>query len=121
MIGEQAFANCSSLRQVVFDPGSAVTEIQCLVFWDSGLESFTVSPSLRKIGALAFRECHGLTTFELNKDVELGWLCLWMTGVARVRRPWRVKVVRKRLGLDQKDLRTLRLPDGLEAVGDRWF
>lgn len=27
VIGKKAFANCKSLRQVVFDPGSAVTEI----------------------------------------------------------------------------------------------
>lgn len=57
VIGEEAFANCKSLRQIIFDPDSVVTKIQCKAFCRSGLESFTAPPSLRRIGALAFREC----------------------------------------------------------------
>ena len=32
VIGEEAFVNCKSLRQVIFDPGSAVEEIQYKAF-----------------------------------------------------------------------------------------
>lgn len=73
MIGEEAFANCLGLGQVVFDPDSTITEIQCKTFWNSGLESFVAPPSLRKIGDLAFAKCRELRTFELNEGIrELG-------------------------------------------------
>lgn len=63
VIGERAFSNCKNLRQVAFEPGSKVTEIQLNSFFLSGLEAFAAPPSLRKIGALAFSECHNLKTF----------------------------------------------------------
>ena len=69
VIGEEAFARCGSLRQVIFDPGSAVTEIRCKAFHSSGIESFNAPPSLRKIGAVAFRECRALKIFEPNEDI----------------------------------------------------
>ena len=73
VIGEQVFANCSSLRQVIFGPGSDVTKIQRLAFWNSGLESL----SCPRCGRLACRlQRVDLTTFELNKNMELDWLCL---------------------------------------------
>ena len=74
-------------------------EIQSQAFHCSGLESFTAPPSLRRIGALAFGGCHNLKTFELNKDIrELDGLCLLESRV-----------------------KALRLPRGLETVGDNWF
>ena len=69
VIGEEAFARCGSLRQVIFDPGSAVTEIRCKAFHSSGIESFNAPPSLRKIDAVAFRECRALKIFEPNEDI----------------------------------------------------
>ena len=120
-IGEEAFAYCIGLRQVVFDPDSTVTEIQRKAFWGAGLESFAAPPSLRKIGAQAFGECRELKTFELNEGIrELGQLCLWDTGVADVRLPPHVNMTREQLGLGQ-DPKVLRLPDGLEVVEDDRF
>ena len=122
VIGEEAFAGCEDLKQVIFDPGSVVTEIKCRAFWDSGLESFVAPPSLRRIGALAFRECHSFKTLELNDDIqELGWFCLWRTGITDLHLPSRVKMAREQLGLDQEDPTVLCLPKGLEVVGDSWF
>ena len=63
VIGEEAFSDCKNLRQVVFDSGSAVEEIQQMAFRRSGLESFTAPPSLRKIGIMTFRECCNLKRF----------------------------------------------------------
>ena len=57
------------MKQVTFDPGSAVTEIRFKAFHSSGIESFNAPPSLRKIDALAFGECRSLKTFEPNEDV----------------------------------------------------
>ena len=101
MIGEAAFSDCKNLRQAVFEPGAAVEEIQQLAFYRSGLESFVVPPSLRKIGDVAFRECRNLKTFELNADIqELGLLCLWGTGIADLRLPPHTRMTREQLGLD---------------------
>lgn len=69
MIEERAFSDCDNLKQVIFDPGSAVTEIQPNAFYRSGLESFTAPSSVRKIDALAFRECRNLKLLEVNDDI----------------------------------------------------
>lgn len=70
---------------------------------------------------MAFGECHNLETFELNEGIqELGWLCLWGTGITELRIPQQVQKTREQLGLVQ-DPKVLRLPDGLEIVGDSWF
>ena len=101
MIGEEAFSDCKDLKQIVFDPGFAVEEIQQMAFQRSGLESFTAPPSLRKIDALAFRECRDLKRLELNEDIrDLGWLCLWGTGVTDMRLPPHIQMTREQLGLD---------------------
>ena len=122
VIGEKAFYCCGSLRQVVFDPGSAVEEIQFQAFYRAGLESFTAPPSLRRVGDLAFEGCAALKDLRLHEDVrELGWLCLWKTAVANVRLPPRAKMTPEQLGVGQTDPRVLRLPDGLESVGSYWF
>lgn len=73
VIGEEAFADCIGLGQVLFDSDSTVTEIQHKAFWGAGIESFAAPASLRKIDALAFGECRELRTFELNEGIrELG-------------------------------------------------
>lgn len=93
VIGEQAFFDCKNLRQVIFDPGSAVTEIQSNAFCYSNLKSFTAPPSLRMIGDVAFRECGNLKKFELNDDIQrLGWLCLYRTGMKKLHLPLRMKM-----------------------------
>lgn len=96
VIEERAFAECAGLRQVVFEPGSAVTEIQSNAFWRSGLESFVAPPSLKKIGALAFRDCRNLKRFELNNGIqELGWFCLWGFEITDLRLPLHIRMTRK--------------------------
>ena len=88
----------------------------------SNLKSFAAPPSLRRIGGAAFSDCCRLKSLRLGDEVqELGWFCLWRTGVSRVRLPSGVRMTREQLGLYHKDPKALRLPDGLETVGDRWF
>ena len=120
-IRDGAFADCDNLKQVTFGPASTLEEIWCKAFCHSGLESFAAPRSLRRIGALAFAECCALKRLELNEDIqELGWLCLWGTGVTELELPQQVQRTREQLGLDQ-DPKVLRLPEGLEVVGDGWF
>ena len=101
VIGEAAFSDCKDLKQIVFEPGAAVAEIQCKAFRCSGLESFTAPPSLRKIDALAFQDCYNLKTFWLNEDIqEVGWLCLLRTGTETLSLPPHIRMTREQLGLD---------------------
>ena len=44
-----------------------------------------------------------------------------MTGITDINIPSRVKKTPKQLGLDQKDPKTLLLPDGLEVAEKGWF
>ena len=120
MIGERVFFKCEGLRQVVFDPGSALDEIGPMAFYRSGLESFDVPSSLRRVCVGAFAACERLADLRLGDDVrELGWLCFWAAGVADPKLP--PHMMREQLGLDQRDPRELRLPDELEEVGEDWF
>ena len=80
------------------------------------------APSLKKIDALAFRDCQDLKTFELNAGIqEVGWLCLLGAGTEMLNLPPHIRMTREQLGLDQKDPKIVRLPHGLEVVGDEWF
>ena len=50
---------------------------------------------------MAFGECRNLKTFELNEGIqEVGWLCLWRTGVTGMRLPPHIRMTREQLGLD---------------------
>ena len=89
-----------------------------MAFCGSGLKFFAAPRSLKKIGDMAFARCP-LENLQLNEDVqELGFLCLWDTDVSPESLPgtWTPEHV----GF-QEDPKTLRLPDGLEEVGDRLF
>lgn len=52
--------------------------------------------------------------------LQLGWLCLWGTRVTSLK-PQQTKEMRTHLGLDQKSANVLRLPQGIEKVGEEWF
>ena len=56
-------------------------EIGYKAFYGSGLETFAASPSLQRIGDLAFGACRTLRSLQLGRDTQLGWLCLWGTSV----------------------------------------
>lgn len=121
VIGEFAFSACENLQQIIFDNGSNVEEIQFKAFYRSGLESFVAPSSLRKIAPMAFGECHALRDFQLNEDIqELGWLCLWGTGITMLKLPSHIERTPEQLGVGQ-DGKILCLPDGLETVGNEWF
>ena len=58
----------------------------------------------------------------MNENIqELGWLCFWGTKITDMEIPPRVGKTPEQLGFGQKDLKVLRLPNGLETVGDSWF
>lgn len=58
----------------------------------------------------------------MNEKIQgLDWLCLWATAIESLEIPPQVKMTLEQLGLDQKDPKLLRLPNGLETVGSDWF
>ena len=56
-----------------------------------------------------------------EKIQELDWLCFWATAIENLKIPPQVHTAPEQLGLDQKDPKVLRIPDGLETVGNDWF
>lgn len=121
-IEENMFVSCKHLRSVTFAEDSELEEIEARAFQHCNLESFEAPRSLRKIGDMAFACCPSLRDFRLNEEIqELGWLCLWGTGVTELRLPPQVRMTAGQLGVGQTDPEVLRLPDGLEEVCDNWL
>ena len=82
VIEKGTFQGCKNLQSVAFPDGSELEEIREAAFQGCGLKSFTAPPSLKKIGDMAFARCP-LKHFQLNEGIqEIGWLCLWNTGVS---------------------------------------
>lgn len=122
VVGKEAFAACRSLEKVIFDAGSVVEEIATRAFYGSGLQSFVAPPSLREIGAFAFRECRELKDFRLNEDIQkVRRFCFWQTGITHLALPSHIPATLEQLGIGDGDPKVLRIPDGFEVIGDIWF
>ena len=120
-VGDCAFAGCRRLRSVSFGEDSMLEEVGPLAFLNCGLEAFEAPPRLRRVGELAFAGCGALRVFRPNEGLrELGALCLWRTAASRPRMPPRARRTRAQLGLG-RDPGVLRLPEGLDVVGEDWF
>lgn len=120
-VGRRAFAGCKNLRSIALE-ASALEEVGAKAFFGSGLECFVAQPSLRTVGDLAFGACAALKDFRLSEGVrEPGWLCLWGTAVTSSALSQHVRRMSEQFGAGQNDPRLVRLPDGLEVVGERWF
>ena len=119
-LGRHAFYFCTELKQALLNEG--LEEIRLQAFCGTGLEAFVAPASLRRIGDMAFSGCGSLGTFRPNEGLlELGRLCLLWTAMEGVKLPPKVRMTPEQFGLDQKDPKELRLPAGLEEVGDWWF
>ena len=122
VIKERTFLNCENLKSVIFGESPMLEEIGVKAFFNCALESFSAPPQLKKIGVLAFGMCNALRSFRMNAAIqEMDFLCFWRTVITSLNIPSRVRKTPKQLGLDQKDSDVLRLPDGLEVVGEKWF
>jgi len=68
-IGEDAFAYCNNLREVVFKDG--IKKIGDRVFYECrSLESITLPSTLLEIGKYAFAACNNLRTVVLNEGLK---------------------------------------------------
>lgn len=82
VLGENAFAYCEKLREVVFEPGSRLNTIKCSCFYGCGLEEVVVPKSVREIEGFAFYYCehlHSLTFEEGSKLVHVGEQIVYST------------------------------------------
>ena len=69
-IEEDAFRNWTSLREIVFEPGSRLETVGTYAFADTALESFTAPMSLQRIDAGAFVNCRNLREAMLNEGLQ---------------------------------------------------
>lgn len=113
VIEDRAFFNCKRLRSVTVSTGSKS---------DSDVAAFIAPTRLRKIGSLAFCGCTALKKFRLNRNTkELGWLCLWNSGIKELKFSKNLGKTLEQLGFGQHDTRLFRLPNGLKFVGSGMF
>lgn len=91
VIEARTFYNCKHLRSVTVGAGPES---------DSNVAAFIAPPHLQRIGSLAFAGCTALKEFRVNEDIrELGWLCLWNSGVAKIDIPPHVRMTPEQLGI----------------------
>ena len=67
-IGDQAFANCTSLAGSVTIPGG-VTELGEYIFSNSKITDMTIAYGVESIGNSAFANCGALTSLTLPKSL----------------------------------------------------
>lgn len=70
-IGYASFAGCGSLIEAEFGEDSQITEIGDIAFDNSGLTSFFIPKSLRKIGCKIFSDSNNLVSIKIDENCEL--------------------------------------------------
>ena len=84
-IMDDAFRGWTSLREVVFEPGSQLEMVGAYAFADTALESFAAPMSLRRIDAGAFANCRNLREAMLNEGLQyIGDSVFYGSGVETV-------------------------------------
>ena len=100
-IGIAAFANCTRLKEVVFEEGSALKEIpQGMFGFDTSLTKVTLPQSVETIGYRAFYDCERLETIDLPANLKTIMGCVFE---------------------DCYKLESITLPEGLEVIGSLAF
>lgn len=130
MIHREAFCYCSSLKRIDLPDG--VEEIGLDAFYSAGLESFTAPKALRTLHQSAFNQCTRLKQVQLNEGLEVlgtdeypdgnNWSGVFaecaLEGIAL---PSTLKVIAYNTFLGCTNLKEVRLPKGLETIGEAAF
>ena len=69
-IENSAFSKCKSLKEVVFEEGSKLEEIEGYCFRSSGLEEITLPKALKNVSIEAFKNCGNLRTIYVEDGCE---------------------------------------------------
>lgn len=123
LIGKEAFANCSNLKEAIFSP--YLRQIGEGAFWKCKRlqkAAFPVNKNCRIIPKQAFAECRSLKTMVLPKKLEeikaeAFYKC---DGLEEIILPETLKRIESK-GFYQCGFREIMLPDGLEYIGDSAF
>lgn len=131
VIGESTFCMCAHLRSVEFSEG--LRKIDVDAFSRSGLESVIFPASLREVGQGAFYKCQSLGTVRFSEGLEvLGteehefrietfYGVFEESAVERVELPSTLRRLERDTFRGCRNLRTIRLPERLEQIGDECF
>ena len=76
-LGSCAFQDCAELHEVIFEPGSTLTDIGESCFERTALEKFVVPQSVRTIGSYAFRGCLRLCSVSAEDGSVLQSVGFW--------------------------------------------
>lgn len=101
-LGEAAFQSCPRLERVDFGANSKLTQIPAYAFYESGLKSVCLPPSVMDIGEKAFSRCADLLSVAFGADSQLrsvGERAFWFC----------------------TNLISITLPANMRAVGDAAF
>ena len=118
VIGEEAFAGCSSLRNISLPDG--LVAIRSYAFSGSGLEEIALPGTVREVGQDAFRECDNLRAVHVGEDWDASLSDASVPASARVGPPPETLVCGARVW-DLRKQKDIVIPDGVEKVGSRWF
>lgn len=140
-----AFKGCRSLREVIFEEGSALRTIGWDAFGEcgslakinlparlerigencfarSGLELLSLPASVRKISSGAFSFCGQLRSARLNEGLEkLGEYVFAGSAIRDVQLPSTLKTIEAETFCGCKNLKRVEVPAGVERIGGLCF
>lgn len=131
MIWSDTFIGCKSLKSARLPDG--LVEIGFRAFRESGLESIAIPPSVRVIHQSAFCGCRNLKKVTLNEGLEVLGTNKYPSGYGRwcgvfdgsalehIDLPLTLKRIEYNVFRDCRELRRVKLPDGLEYIGKHSF
>lgn len=128
-IERKTFGRCENLKSVRLPDG--LEKIGACCFYKSSLEKVVLPASVKEVGAEAFESCEHLKSVRLNDDLEkLG--CeedssdtegevFSGCAIESIRLSSMLKRIEKEMFCDCKYLKSIKLPDSVECIGEGCF
>lgn len=120
IIGESAFSDCKSLKNIQLPDGLEKIGAQC--FNGSGLDKLILPSSVKRIEARTFYDCKDLRSVEIPKAVEyIEKECFKDSGIEEIALPSTLKRLEIGTFYNCKNLKSIEIPEGVEYIGDSCF
>ena len=117
-LGGMAFYKCKSLKRVSFQDGSKLQRIGRWCFEESALEEFSIPGSVVEISWSVFSDCTNLKAIYVEDCFGLSLKSYSSSLTILPSRKIRVGTVPL---WDLRALRDVRIPEGIERIGNYWF